>query len=288
MRIVLILSPLALKISILFACALSLSACGTSARSEAIVATTGIAADITRQLVGSEADVIQLVPDGASPHSYAISTREQAELESSKLLVAFGSGLEQGLPLDRADRRFEFSEELGIDPGADPHIWMDPTLIAEALPGLIDALSEVDPDQASVYRRRGATYARQLQRLDREITDKTATIPKAQRLLVTSHDLLGRFAERYGFGLSEAAFGSAPEAEVSTKRLRELINLVDKRNIPAVFAADGDNPIVLDRISDFTGAEVVDDLLLEGFGPAADTYVEMMRYSADQITEALR
>ena len=58
-----------------------------------IVATTSIAADIVRQVTGDAADVTQIVPDGASPHSYAPSAREQQELADSDLVVYFSPAL---------------------------------------------------------------------------------------------------------------------------------------------------------------------------------------------------
>ena len=53
------------------------------------------------------------------------------------------------LPLDQP---FEFSTR-----DDDPHVWMDPTRIAEALPALAEALGEVDPAIVELARRTSTT-----------------------------------------------------------------------------------------------------------------------------------
>jgi ABC-type Zn uptake system ZnuABC Zn-binding protein ZnuA len=251
-----------------------------------IVATTSIAADIVRQVTGDAADVAQIVPDGASPHSYALSAREQQELVDSDLVVYFSPALEEGLPIDLAPRRFAFADHVGAG-GEDPHVWLDPTLIAAALPDLAATLGEIDPANAEVYRKRARGYADELGDLDRELTKMVETIPPASRKLVTSHDLMGYFAARYGFELAGAPFGLSPEAEASAGRLADLIERIRVESVPAVFAQRGDDPEVLRRVAEEAGVEVVDDLLLESLGAGADGYLEMMEASTAKIVTAL-
>ncbi len=257
-----------------------------SAERPEIVATTSIAADIVRQVAGDAADVTQIVPDGASPHSYALSAREQQELADSDLVVYFSPALEEGLPIDLAARRYAFADHVGTG-GEDPHVWLDPTLIAAALPDLAATLAEIDPAGAEEYRRRARRYRERLGELDRELARMVATIPPASRELVTSHDLMGYFADRYGFELTGAPFGLSPEAEASAGELAELIDRIRAEAVPAVFAQQGDDPEVLRRVAEEAGVEVVDDLLLESLGDGSGGYVEMMEASTARIVAAL-
>ena len=109
-----------------------------------VVATTTIAADIAQHVAGPDADVDTLLPESASPHDYAAGAKDRARLEEADLVVAWGGGLEQGLPLDELD-----NDPLELAAGQDnPHIWMDPKLVALSLPELADALAEADPEHA--------------------------------------------------------------------------------------------------------------------------------------------
>jgi zinc/manganese transport system substrate-binding protein len=309
------------------AIALALAACGSDDEARAvdgptIVATTGVAADIVAAVAGEEAEVIQLVPDGASPHSYAPSAREQRDLADADLLVYFSAELEQALPLDGAADSFEIAEHVaatrtfaegdehgddehadeegpgggadeagdghGHEAGAtDPHVWTDPTRIESALPDLAHALGEIDPEHAAGYRERAEAYAEELDRLDAELVRMVDEIPAANRKLVTSHDVLGYFADRYGLEFVGAPFGLSPEAEASAGGVAELIGLVETEGVPAVFAQTGDDPKVLRKVADEAGVEVVDDLLVESLSDDADSYVEMMELTGQRIADAL-
>lgn len=248
-----------------------------------VLATTAIAADIVSAVAGSDAQVDALLAGSASPHGYGASAKDRARLEEADRVVAWGAGLESGLPLDDLD-----DEPLELAAGErDPHVWMDPTRVAAALPRVADALAEADPGNAEAYRRRAAAYADELDRLDRELRRTLADVPEERRKLVTSHDSLGHFARRYGFQFVGAPFGLAPEAEPSAETVSDLIERVEAESVPAVFAEDTDDPELMRQIADAAGVAVVDDLLIEGFAGDVGGYQEMLRHDARRIAEAL-
>ena len=248
-----------------------------------VVATNAIAADIVRQVAGPDADVDALVPESASPHDYGASAKDRAHLEDADLVVAWGSGLEEGLPLDELDQ-----PPLELAGGeADPHVWMNPDLIVDVLPRLVSALASADPAGADAYRDRAQAYAAELDRLDRDIGKLLAAVPAERRKLVTSHESLGHFVRRYDFDFIGAPFGLAPEAEASAETVAQLIERVERADVPAVFAEDTDDPELMREIADEAGVEVVDDLLTEGFGERVDSYEDMLRYDAERIASAL-
>lgn len=266
-----------------------------------VVATTGVAADIVARLGGAELELSQLVPEGANPHGFAPSARDQAGLTEADLVVYFSPALEGALPIDAAERSFAFADHAG-DPrtfaeeevggaedagSADPHLWLDPTKIAAALPALAEALGEIDPAHATDFTRRATAYAAQLADLDRELQRITATIPPESRKLVSSHESLGYFADRYGLQLIGAPFGLAPEAAASAGELATLIDEVRAEDVPVLFAQLGDNPEVLRRIAEENGVAVVDDLRISSPGAGAGSYPEMMRFTAGRIATAL-
>ncbi|HZA58787.1 MAG TPA: metal ABC transporter substrate-binding protein [Solirubrobacterales bacterium] len=272
-----------------------------------ISATTGVAADIARQIAGPDAQVEQVIPDSASPHDFSLSAQDRAELEDSALLVSNGADLETGIPFEDVDvPEFAFAdhagellafggsgeedhaeEEEGDHGDDDPHLWMDPTRVAEAVPALGEAMAEADPDHAAGYRARANDYVAQLGGLDAEVERTLAAVPQGDRMLVTSHDALAYFADRYGFQVVATAFpASGPEAEASAASIQETEEAIAASGVPAVFAEETDDPQVLEQISERTGVEIVGGLLVETPGEAG-SYVEMMRRDAELIAGAL-
>ncbi len=248
-----------------------------------VVATTTIAADIARHVAGPDAEVDTLLPETAGPHDYAPSAKDRARLEEADVVVAWGSGLEEGLPLDELD-----DEPVELAEGQDnPHIWMDPRLVALSLSKLSAAFADADPEHTSAYKRRASAYMDELARLDRQVRRTLRAIPRERRKLVSSHDSLGHFVKRYDFEFVGAPFGVAPESEASAETVAELIDRVEREEVPAVFAEDTDDPELMREIARAADVEVVDDLLTEGFGDRVDGYEEMLRFDAERITGAL-
>ena len=294
-----------------------ISGCGSDGGGDGptVVVTTGIWADVTEEIAGEDASVQQIIPDGTSPHDFQLSARDRAEIEDSVLLVYNGADLEAGIPIGDLDatafamtdhagqlRRFreagahdeasedEQAEEAHAeqeDGGSDPHIWMDPSRVAEAVPALADALAKADPDNADGYRGRAESYVRELEGLDREIRSTLGAIPTANRQLVTSHDALGYFADHYGFQVIATPFpASGPESEASAQTIAEVEAAIRTSGVPTVFAQDTDNPEVLEGIASRTGVRIETGLPVEAPG-AAGSYIEMLRRDAEIIGAGL-
>jgi zinc/manganese transport system substrate-binding protein len=269
--------------------ALGLAACGEEESSTPrVVATTGVVASIVEEVAGEDAEVVQLIPDSASPHDFSLSAQDRLELEDADLIVYNGAELEAGVPVAEAESPkwslVENAEDLLPD---DPHVWMDPLRTAAALPSLAEALGTADPEHAIVYRDRAAALGERLEDLDREIARSLDSLPTGERELVTSHDALGYFADRYDLEVIATAFPtSGAEAEPSAAALADVQQAIRQSGVPAVFAEEGDDPQVLEQVASEADVEVIDELLVESPG-AAGTYEAMLRHDAELITDAL-
>jgi zinc/manganese transport system substrate-binding protein len=265
---------------------------GSSESGPTIAASTGIWADVTEQVAGNDARVEQVIPDATSPHDFQLSAEDRATIEDSLLLAYNGAELEAGIPVDEIDvAKFAVVDHAGellpFEDGLDPHVWMDPSRVAAALPALADALAEADPDHADGYRSRAESYAAELRALDAEIEQAVAQIPPQNRKLVTSHDAMGYFADRYGLEVLATPFpASGPEAEPSAQTIKEVEDAIRSSGVPTIFAQETDDPEVLERIAGETGVEVEGNLLVEAPGEAG-SYVEMLRQDAELLRNGL-
>jgi ABC-type Zn uptake system ZnuABC Zn-binding protein ZnuA len=272
-----------------------------------IAATTGIWADVTAQVAGDDATVEQIIPDSSSPHEFQLSAEDRAKIEDSLLLVYNGADLEAGVPVDDIDApKFAVADNVGpvrhFQPagsrehptaeeeeqgGDDPHVWMDPTRVATALPALADALAEADADHAAGYRSRAEDYAAELRDLDSEIRQAVSEIPPQNRKLVTSHDAMGYFADAYGFDVLATPFpATGPEAEASAQTIAEVERAVRDSGVPTIFAQETDDPEVLERIAEATGVQIEEHLLVEAPGDAGN-YAGMLRRDAELLNAGL-
>ena len=286
-------------VSLLAACGgTPASVSGTSA--PVILTSTTILADITRNIAGDRFEVTSLLPAGSDPHSYQATPQDLARISESKLIIVNGAGYEgflQSLWENTDAEKTLIEASSGIDPredaqhGLDPHMWLNPNLILTYVENIREALTHFDPEGEAVYRANAEAYVAELQELDTWIVEQVDQIPANKRLLVTNHEALGYFAERYGFIVVGTVIESfSTDASPSAQQLAALIDQIQSTGAPAIFLDASDNTTLAQQIANETGVNVVTDLHLESLtdGAPAATYIDMMKHNVSRIVEALQ
>jgi len=295
-------------IIILTVLALALTACGGKAASPSgtagsvVLTSTTFLADITRNVAGERVEVESLLPVGADPHSYQPTPQDVTKIVQSKLLIINGAEYEHFLePLleNAGGEREVIVASAGLSPekdpqsehGVDPHLWLDPNNVLVYVENIREALTHFDPDGAALYKSNADAYVAQLKDLDIWISEQVSQIPPERRLLVTNHEALGYFADRYGFTVIGAILpGVSSDASASAGQMSALIDQIKASGVPALFLDEVENPALAQQIADETGVKVVEDLHLESLtdGPPAGTYIDMMKHNVTRIIEALK
>ena len=167
---------------------------------------------------------------------------------------------------------------------------MDPTLVAGWAVEIAEVLAEVDPAHEAEYAGRAAELVAELDKLDEWIMAQVESIPRHRRVIVTDHDVMGYFVQRYGFELLDSVVPSVSTvAEPSARHLAELRELILEHAAPAIFVGTTVNPQVAEAIAADLGIVVVPiytGSLSEAGGPA-DTYDRFMRTNVERIVTAL-
>ncbi len=182
-------------------------------------------------------------------------------------------------------------DEEGAGLVNDPHMWMDVTRVITYVENIRKGLTDFDPEGAAVYQSNATAYTAKLKDLDAWIVEQVSQIPVEKRLLVTNHDALGYFSDRYGFTIIGAVLPSvSDDASTSAGQMAKLIDQIKSSGAPAIFLDEVENPTLAQQISEETGAKIVDDLHVESLtdGPPAGTYIDMMKYNVTRIVNALR
>src|ERR1044071_3187918 len=278
-----------------------LSSCFGSPAPDVLTSTT-ILADIARNVAGDQLVTESLLPFGADPHSYQPVPQDSRNINQSKVLIVNGAGYEHSLDslLANAGDKKEFIEAStglrlrtasGNDQEVDPHLWLDPNNVIVYVDNIREGLTQFNPDDTDVYQANARAYIAQLQELDAWINGQVAQIPPQRRVLVTNHDSIGYFAERYGFKVVGSVInGFSSDASPSAQEMADLVDRIKLFEAPAIFLDTADNPTLAQQIASETGVKVVTDLHLESLteGAPAGTYIDLMRYNVTKIVEALK
>ena len=275
-----------------------LGGCGgasTSAGQAApLLADNTFMADIVRNVAGDVLPVASLLPQGADPHAFEARPKDARRVAESRAVIINIPGFEPAI-----DQLIAGTGKKGpqvIEAGAgiagvndDPHVWMDPLAVITCVDNIRAGLTLLDPSAAEVFARNAQAYDAKLRELDQWIVSQVATIPAPRRLLVTNHESLGHFAERYGFRVVGTVYPTVSgDGSPSAKGLAELVKQMRATGAPAVFLEAGSISDVADELAKETGVRVVSDLYVHSTGKGATTYVDMMRWDVNLIVGALR
>lgn len=279
-----------------------------------VLATTGIVADIVANVGGDKIDLAQLLPVGADPHTFQPSPQDLARVADTHLIFANGMGLEtfldemianaggeaavvhvsEGIELRELAAEEAHPDEAEADhehEGGDPHTWTTPANAIIFVGNIEQALSALDPENAATYAANAAAYERQLQELDRWVTEQIGLIPPENRQLVTDHATFGYYADRYGLTQAGAVIPSfSTSAEPSAQELAALEDRIKEYGVKAVFVGTSVNPALSKQVAEDTGVALV-TLYTGSLGPAGsgvETYIDYIRYNTHAIVTALK
>jgi ABC-type Zn uptake system ZnuABC Zn-binding protein ZnuA len=116
-----------------------------------------------------------------------------------------------------------------------------------------------------------------------------ATIPQANRTLVTSHKTFGYFAERYGLEQLGAVYPVNPSSDPSAREIAELEDAIRSHGTSAIFVETTVNPKLADQVARDTGVALVPLFTgsLGGPGSGVESYADLIRFDTDAIVRAL-
>ncbi|HEX4131496.1 MAG TPA: zinc ABC transporter substrate-binding protein [Pirellulales bacterium] len=271
------------------------------------VATTGMVADVVRNVGGPLVAVDQLMGAGVDPHLYKASTGDIARLGSAEAIFFSGLhlegkmadvfvGLARRRPTYAVTERIADDRLLEVAAGHyDPHVWFDVSLWSETVPVVRNALVEIDPAHREDYRQRAEAYRAQLDELHQWCKAQAATIPPEHRVLVTAHDAFHYFGRAYGLEV-RAIQGISTESEAGVREINELVAFLVERKIKAVFVESSVSERNIRALVEGCHAQehevaVGGELFSDAMGAAGTpegTYIGMVRHNVNTIVGALR
>lgn len=268
-----------------------------------VVATTTQIADFARQVGGEAVDVEQLLEPNSDPHEYEPRPSDVEAVAGADLVFANGDGLDNWIGEVVSDSGSDAElvdlgavvpvrlEGEGDASGRDPHWWHDPRNAAAAVGEIERRLGGAEPGRKAAFARNANAYLARLRSLDRRISKCIGPIPAARRKMVTDHDALGYFANRYGIEVVGAVVPSQTTgAQTSAKDLRDLAATIEDEGVQAVFPESSVSADAAEAIASQTGASVEHTLYGDSLGSEGsdgDTYLTMEAANADAVVHGL-
>lgn len=261
--------------------------------------------DLARQVAGDRAQVVQVIDDGATPHSFEPSPRKLLKAKGARLYLASGKNMETYLgklrsTLGSSARVVEVGRTIPslrisardsqyvccpnhAHGAIDPHWWHNVSHMQKAARVLAKEFGKEDPANAASYKANAAAYSQRLGSLNAWIKRELSKVPRKNRILVTAHASFGYFCKAYGFK-SLPVKGLTAQQKPSASYQALAIREIKKHKVKAIFPERRANPKALQTITRETGTQLGEALVADG----SSHYEQMMRGNVTKIVKALR
>ncbi|WP_084102107.1 metal ABC transporter substrate-binding protein [Demequina sp. NBRC 110051] len=265
---------------------------------------------VAEQVGGDDVAVTPLIAGGVEPHDAELSpatVREMQSMDTVLYLSDFSAAVDDAIATTGAraldahhiidehgeevavhEAETHDGEEHAVDDGhehgvADPHFWLDPTLLAEYAQDVVAEFSELDPDNAAAYEERGNALVASLTDLDETFTEGLAVCER--REIFVSHEAYGYLGLRYDLA-QEGMSGLDPEAEPSPARLREIRDLIEDSGATTIFTESKVSAAVAESLASDAGVTtaVLDPVETATNG---DDYIDIMTRNLEALRTGL-
>jgi zinc transport system substrate-binding protein len=274
---------------------------GTAPRPLVLAATIFPAADIVRHVAGPGVRVIQILPAGASPHTFDMTPGQVRELQPARIIFKIGGvddwidGVAESLPRAAIvplltgiallpSREHGHGRDSAQGHGEfDPHYWLSAANGAVMARNVAAALSAADPANATVYDRNFRAYARELAAVHDELKKELSALRSSKMIVL--HDGWRYFAAAYGLEIA-AVFQSSPGREPTPRDMQELYAQVRRFGIRTVFSEPQLSTASIEPLLQDLGLKLV---VLDPLGGAVadDSYADLLRRDAGAVLGAL-
>ena len=252
----------------------------------------------------SPLEVTQLLPDGASPHHYALKPSDMRMLENAKVVFRIGSGLETFLDkplsnLSAQQRVMTLAEATGIQHlharaaqnhadahSEDLHLWLNPENAIVMSRAIATALGEADPTHKADYLANAEQLIQNISATDAQIRQQLA--PLSGKPYLSFHDAWQHFDTHYGLN-----FAGAVTLDVSrlpgARHVKDIRHIIEEKQATCLFREPQFSPAMVKTLVEGRNIHLGElDPLGMSLPLDKNTYTTLLQNAADSFQHCLQ
>lgn len=257
--------------------------------------------DIAKNIAGGKTEVVNIIPPGASPHTFEPKPSNIIALQDAALIFTIGNGLDDwvarlannSLPNARIvmmDKNIALQKPVFEDAdderngGADPHYWLSAVNAQIIANTITEAFMSADPQNGDYYSANKESYLIKLKALDSSIHQILSPLEK--RSIINFHDSFEYFGKEYGIEVV-GVFEPFPGKEPTPRFLKDLADTAKKYALKAVFTEPQLSSAAVEPFVNDLGLTIFTLDPLGGIGERM-SYSSLMLYNARILAQALQ
>jgi len=251
--------------------------------------------DFAKKIGGEKIRVVNIVPQGVSPHDWEPTARDIANITKSDLVLYMGLGLDDWIEKVKGfggkTKFSKVSENIDLiqeNNTYNPHLWLSPLYALKIAENIKNALVLTYPADKDYFEANFEKLKNELLAMDKEYKDEIAKTPK--KIFIVYHSAFSYLARSYGLN-QISVVGLSDEEEPTPTRIKEVINIIKSNGIKYVFTEPLSQPKALRVIAEETGAEILNLHTLEGLTEEdvkkGREYISIMKDNLKNLIKAL-
>ncbi len=272
-----------------------------------IVTTVFPVYDFVRAVAGDTASIKLLIKAGSEVHAFEPTPSDMVAIGGCDLFAFIGGESDSWVDSIIADTAVNsialmesvqtLKEEHSHSTGHlhhhthDEHIWTSPENTVDMINAICGELCAISPKNAEKYRENAKRYIEEIDAATKEISDAVSNSAE-QFIVVADRFPFKYFTDYFGIEYAAALDGCAAASDVSIKTVAELLSVIEKRQVNAVYCTELSNRVIADAIAEQTGVEIIElhsahNVTLEDFTKGI-TYVDILLRNKEAIRKGIK
>lgn len=273
-------------------------------KSVAIVTTIKPIQMLVTAIAGEQLKSVQLIPDGVSPHHYALKPSDTKQLHSASLIFRIDDDFEiflnkslqqinqntsvvslanvEGVQLISLNKDHEDHEEHHVySHSKDLHIWLDPNNAIAMSRIIAKKLAEIDPKHKQDYNDRMNQLITKIQVADEKLKIKLK--PMSNKAFMVFHNGWGYFEKHYGLK-NITVINQSPTDQLGVAKVKVIRNMIKRKKIECLFSEPQSKAAILQTLIKGSHAKASKlDILGSQIKINSDSYIELLDSIADGL-----
>ncbi|GAB5047470.1 metal ABC transporter substrate-binding protein [Thermodesulfovibrio sp. TK110] len=220
-------------------------------------------AEFTKWII-PEAYVESLMPQGVDPHHFEPSLKDIQKMYKADMIIYLGDTdidrwidkikdelNQKKVKVVRLQDSIQF-KKYSSGNEIDPHIWLDPVLVAEIIKLIKNAATEIAPEKKELYEKNFFIYESKLKELDNSYKHGLSNCTLKD--VIITHEFLNYLTVRYGF--NSHFIVHEPEQEPSMKKIKQLKDFMKQNSIDYI-VSEPEGERIAKALSEETGVKIL-------------------------------
>ncbi len=271
----------------------------------------------TLNICGDKIKTEILLPPGVSIHDFNCKPSDMKKIADANLMIVNGASLDDfalkiarnytdlkiadasygvelissdGAACEHAGHNHAHHNEDAAKNGEelyDPHTWLSMKNAVIQVNNILNALCEIDTENAEYYKQNAAQYIKKIQYTHKRMAEKLSPF-KGSKFIVF-HGSFAYFARDYGLTQDSIAdvFGNAPKPS----KIKEIYDTIKKENIKFLVSEPGYQNKEIKALSEQYSLEIIEVDPMGLYKPSGDIknyYIDVSNSNADILASAFK